>query len=452
MSGESWCPAEQQAREFREWLNERPPAKPNGGAGLNEPGADAIDKLVRPPLTDAGNGERFAALYGRDWRHVRQAGGWHYWDGRRWVLDQTGRAMQAGKGLARALMAAAACVAAEDLRKAAAAWAIRCESRARIESMLELAATEPGIAAVPGDFDQDPFLLNCLNGVIDLRTGELLEHRRAYMMTKLAPSEYEPGFRHPLWERFLHDATGGDQELASFLQRAAGYSTSGTTREEKLFLVLGPSATGKSTFLEALKAALGDYSYTADFEAFILKRDPGIRNDIAALQGRRLVVSIEVEEGKRLAVALVKSLTGRDTVTARRLYCEPFEFRPACKLWLAANDPPRVRHQDDAIWRRILRVPFEHQIPPERRDPTLKARLIESAECRKAILAWLVEGALRWQEDGLQEPDAVRRATEAYRESEDPIVEFLEDCAALEADATTRASALRRAYEQWAER
>ena len=148
--------------------------------------------------------------------------------------------------------------------------------------------------------------------------------------------------------------------MQAYLQRAVGYSLLGANPDEVFFMLCGPGRTGKSTFVEAVRAMLGDYAMTSDFESFILRRgDAGVRNDIAALVGKRLVASIEVEDGKRLALPLLKQLTGRDTISARFLYREYFEFVPQFALWLACNHPPRVGTSTDAaFWRRIHLVPF----------------------------------------------------------------------------------------------
>ena len=273
---------------------------------------------------------------------------------------------------------------------------------------------------------------------------------RADLITRLCPVQYDPAARSPVWDRFLEQATGSDRDVSKFLQRAIGYSLTGATTEEVLFFVHGPGGSGKSTFLEAIKAVLGEYGKSADFETFISRRDAGtIRNDIAELAGRRFVVSIEVDEGKKLAEGLVKLLTGGDTVRARFLYQEAFDYVPQFKLWLAANHAPKVRHDDSAMWRRILRIPFDQVIPKEKRDPSLKARLKDVNESGPAILAWAVEGCLRWQEERLQVPEAVSDATEQYRLDMDPLKDFIADCCVLHPAAWAPAAQLRHAYEEY---
>jgi len=211
---------------------------------------------------------------------------------------------------------------------------------------------------------------------------------------------------------FVTFVSAGDGELADFLQRYFGYCLTGSVAEEKLAFVHGRGGTGKSTFMEALKAVFGEYAVTADFETFLARKATGgPRPDIARLAGARLVTSIEVDDGKRLAEGLVKQLTGGDTVTARELYAKEFEFVPQFKLVLVANHAPTVHSDDEAMWRRILRVPFDNAIPEAGQDRSVKLILRDPAVSGPAILAWLVEGCLQWQREGLRVPTVVTDAT-----------------------------------------
>lgn len=218
-----------------------------------------------------------------------------------------------------------------------------------------------------------------------------------------------------------------------------------------LFFPYGSTQTGKSTLLRALAKTFGDYAMTADFGAF-LARDRnagGPRNDIAAMSGKRMVVSVEVDPGQRMGEALVKQLTGGDDVRARFLFQESFEFAPTFKIWLAANDRPHVRDDDDAIWRRILQIPFDARISEEERDPAIKAHLCDPESAGAAILAWCIQGCLNWRLLGLVVPDAVRATTAEYREEMDPLADFISDCCFVKSDIQASNTALWRAYEQW---
>jgi len=408
----------------------------------------AVQRRRDLPLTDVGNSERLVADHANEIRYV-PAVGWHVWDGRRWRPDDDGEVMRRMKTTTGTMREEAAKVGqdGDELWK----HANRSESRPRLEAALALAQTDTAVIAHVASLDADPHLLNVENGTIDLHTGELRPHRPEDLLTKLAAVHYDPNAVSPSWERLLSDATGGDESLLAFLPRAFGYTLTGDTGEEVLFFAHGPAATGKSTVLEAIKATLGEYAATADFETFLARQgDAGTRSDIARLAGRRLVIGTEVDDGKRLAEGLLKQLTGGDTVTARYMYRDYFEFRPQFKLWLAANHRPRVNAQDEAMWRRIIQIPFTHVVPPERRDPGLKRKLTTDATARSAILAWAVRGCLAWQTHGLAVPDAVRNYTDEYRAENDPIANWLTDHCRLDDDASTAAGDLRASYDHWA--
>jgi len=400
--------------------------------------------------TDLGNAERLAAIYGTDIRYCYSWNKWVTWDTSRWIQDDAGKIEAMAKQAARSIYTEASNEVNDSRRKDLARHALRSESDQRIRAMVNLAKSEHDIPVLPRQFDQDPWLLNVINGTLDLKTGMILPHSRGHLITKLAPVVYDPTAESELWQRFLKDATGNNPDLIGFLQRAAGYALTGDTREEVLFFVHGPAAAGKSTFLEAIKAMLGDYAATANFDTFLWRRDVGsARNDIARLASARLVSSIEVDEGKKLAEGVVKAITGRDTITARFLYREEFEFNPSFKLFLAANHAPKVSDDDDAMWRRILRIPFEHVVPKDQRDPTLKAALKDPAISGAAILNWAIAGCLEWQRIGLGVPPVVEQATEAYRLDMDPLAEFFGDCCQFSANTWTATADIRKAYQEW---
>jgi putative DNA primase/helicase len=409
--------------------------------------APATSRESWPP-TDLGNAERLVARHGSDLRHVAGLG-WYAWDGKRWKRDTDGEAMRRAKLSARAIFGEAEHAESHEERRKLVAWAFRSEHERRLHAAVVLAQTELPVLLAADALDADPWLLCTENGTVDLRTGELREHRREDLCTKLAPVVYDPEATTALWHRFLLDTCGGDIELAAFLRRCAGYSLTGVTSEEVLFFLHGPAATGKSTFIEALKAALGDYTRTADFDTFLRRKgDRGIPSDVARLAGARLVAGVEVEEGKALAEGLIKQLTGGDTVTARFMYKDFFEFRPAFKLWLVANARPQVSAEDAAMWRRILQVPCTTVVPEHERDDKLKSRL-KAPEHLAAVLAWAVQGCLEWQEIGLAVPDSVRAYTEDYRHEADAFAAWVTEECVLGGWLRCEAGKLRARYEDW---
>ena len=416
--------------------------------------AKRLDEFAAGPatfnLTDYGNTERLVAQYGSQIHYDATAGRWYVWDGRRWARDVTNEIERMAKNVVRNIYREAADEADPDRRAALSKWALRSEAQARILAMIALADSEPGVAVTPGHFDADPWMFNALNGTVDLRDGSLRPHDPDDMISKLAPVVYDPDAKSEVWDRFLEEATGGDGDLQRFLARAAGYTMTGLTSEEVLFFLHGPAAAGKSTFVEALKATMGDYAMTADFETFLQRSFVGgIRNDIADLAGARFVLSIEVDEGKKLAEGLIKLITGGDTVKARHLYREGFEFVPQFSLWLVANHAPRVRDDDAAMWRRILRVPFEHVVPVHLRDSKLKAFLRDCERGGPAILAWLVRGCREWRHIGLAIPLVIERATAEYRHDMDPLVDFVQQYCVITPLAQAETGQLREAYERW---
>lgn len=403
--------------------------------------------------TDVGNGQRLAARHGRDLRYCAPLATWYLWDGQRWRPDAGNAVRELGKATARSIFVEASLTDDEKEQTEYVKHAFASERDRALRAMLWCAETEPGIPVMPEELDADPWALNVLNGTLDLRTGELRPHRREDLLTHLCPVDYDPDAKSELWEAFLQRVTCGDLALQRFLQQVAGYALTGSTREEKLLFVYGPARSGKSTFLGALQATLGeDYSHTCDFEAF-LKRKPsgGPRDSIANMAGKRLVVSVETDEGARLAEGLIKTLTGGDRVRARRLYANEIEFLPQFKLFLAANDRPRARDDDDALWERILEVPFPYSIPRSERNPDVKDTLCDPAQSGAAILAWAVTGCLDWQRGGLQVPQAVELSTLDYRESQNPLREFLAERCLLDPEAWTPSAAIMDAYRAWAQ-
>ena len=399
------------------------------------------------PLTDLGNAERLIALHGDDLRYVATWGRWYVWDGRRWQADRTGEAERRAKLTVRRILADAADVDGRDERRDMTQHALRSEASARIRGMLELARTERDVAIHHEVLDADPWRLTVLNGTLDLRAGKLLPHFRDDLITKLAPVIFDPNAVCPRWHSFLVRVLGGDPELVDFAQRAVGYSLTGDTREQCLFVLHGAGANGKTTFLEVVRELLGEYAYQADIATFLERKiDGGPRNDVAGLVGARFVTSSEVGEGKRFNESLVKHLTGGDTISARFLYQEAFEFRPKFKLWIGANHKPVIRGADDGIWRRLRLVPFTVRIPDDEQDGHLREAL--RAEL-PGILTWAVEGCQRWLEDGLRVPEPVRAATESYRQESDELGQFLDGCCESVAGAPVQASALYHAYVTW---
>ncbi len=421
--------------------------------GLGDRNGRANGHAARPEgvapehnLTDLGNAGRLVSRHGNDLRYCHPWGRWLAWDGRRWAIDATGEAERRAVDTVSAIYAEAADVDGKDERKAIARHATASESRSRIDAMISLARARPGIPVGPEDLDADPWLLNTLTGTVDLRTGSLREHRCADLITKLVPVEYDPDADAPRFAAFLREVFDGDEGVIAFVQRFAGYSLTGSTEERALAILHGTGKNGKSTLVELLHDVLGDYARNTDTETVLRKRNAGVGNDVAALKGARFVSAAEVEQGRALAESKVKNLTGSDTVTARFLFAEPFDFRPEFKLWLSTNNKPVIHGTDEAIWDRIRLIPFTRRFAGKHADHALSRKLREEMP---GVLAWMVRGCLDWRREGLREPAAVSTATAEYRTEMDTLAAFFGDRCVVHPRAESPATPLYRAYQEW---
>lgn len=395
-------------------------------------------------LTDLGNGERLAERYGGKLRYSHPMGRWFVWDGKRWRPDDTGQVIRYAKATVRSIYEEAAASDDDARAKEIARWAGRSQAKDRILAMISLAQSEPGIPVKIEELDRNPWLLNVENGTIDLRTGDLKPHDPGDLITKLAPVAYDPKAVAPKWAAFLQRVLPVEG-LRGFLQRLSGYALTGDVSEQKLPFLYGLGANGKSTYINTFMEALGDYAQQAPPELLTVKGHSH-PTELADLMGARLVASVEVEDGKRLAESLVKQLTGGEKIKARYMRQDFFQFDPTHKVFLVANHRLEVRGTDLAIWRRIKMIPFEVTIPEDERDPHLPEKL--KAEL-PGILAWAVKGCLEWQQMGLGEPVEVSAATDEYREEQDVLALFIEDVCDVHPAATESAQTLYKEYSEW---
>lgn len=377
------------------------------------------------PRTDLGNSERFVAQHGADLWYVPEIG-WYAWTGRVWARNDAAP-YQRARQTVRALYQEAADEPDKYLREGLAAWAKASESTARIAAIVTQASTDPKIVARVEDFDQDKWVFNCLNGTIDLRTGKLRPHRREDLITMMAPVEFDPEAKFEPWDRFLGEATGGDADLANYLQRCTGYSITGEVSHDEFYVLHGPGGTGKSTFIGSIQGVMGPYSTTLRTEAVSKGNSSGGHNeDIARLRGKRLVVMVEASERDQLREGLIKQLTGGDRISASFKGKPGFEFDPILKLWLASNHVPRMPVDDSGMERRFRKVPFEHK--PREADPALRYSLRNDPVARAAVLAWIVRGCLAYQLGGLRAPACVTVASKGVFDDQNPLTDFFADC------------------------
>jgi putative DNA primase/helicase len=428
---------------------------PSPSPPTEPPPPDEPPDLVEPPyppppeglsLTDVGNSNRLAKLLKRSFCYVDKA--FYQYDGKRWREDVELQHYAIAKSVGAGILAEAAKIRNDDKRVAVARWGAVSLSEPRIAAMVRL--VRPDIVETYDRFDRDPWLFNCANGTLDLRTGELRPHNSEDFHSKLSPVPYEPDAKCPTFEAVVHRALRDDEETINSLQRCLGYSLTGDTHEQRLFMLHGTGANSKSTIIEAIEYVLGGYATAARPETFLAQRNEQIPCDLADLAGARFVSAIETDQGRRLNEGLVKAVTGGDLIKARFLHRNFFTYRPQFKLWFSTNHKPNVRGSDIGIWRRIYLIPFTVFIPKSERDKSLPDKLRAEAP---GILAWAVRGCREWQKLGLGTSGAIDCAIEEYKTEQDTVQSWIQDNCILDApDLTLRASNadLLKSYTEWA--
>lgn len=393
--------------------------------------------------TDLGNSERFVARHGDKVRFVKEWG-WLLYDGRRWLKVDQARIVELAKDTVRAMQKEATGIEDNNERKDQGKWAFDCESDFRLSAMVKLA--KGALYADATDFDTSAWLLNVLDGTIDLKTGELQGHNPNDLITKLAPVEYHGVSDGKRFEMFLMEVFNNDVELVDYVQRAVGYSLTGQTTEDKFFMAYGSGRNGKTTLFGVIQTMLGDYASTASSSLILSQGNfPKQSYDLAALIGTRFVTVSETESDKKLDVSTVKQLTGGDMVSAAAKYEKTVTFRPQLKLFLSTNNKPEVNEVSPAIWARIKLIPFDVSFQG-REETDLEEKLVAELP---AIIRWAVEGTKKWQAVGLNEPASVLEATKEYKEDEDDLAEFIDSHIVRQVGATVKSKVLYDAYMKW---
>jgi putative DNA primase/helicase len=444
------------ARALERFLGVQSDSPPNTRKGLAHappPKVESVDdRLKLNYLTEVDAGMALARRFSDIIRYCAKArdGGWYVWDGTRWMHDADSATVF---NLAEdcTIMIAGSAEDQTDLaeRKRLLDFAISLRRVRVLKNMVEVASKHPKIAiAEPDEFDADAWLFNAANGTINLKNGTRRQPDRDDLITKISEVPYQYDAQCPRWERFLTEIFGGDAETISFVQRAVGYSLTGSNSEQCIFVLHGSGANGKSTFMGILEKLLGDYGQAAEPATFLEREVGGPRNDLAALRGARFVSAIETSQRSNMAEALIKALTGGDKISARFLFKEGFQFEPKFKIWLATNHKPIIRGTDLGIWRRIRLIPFDQRFEGDRDDRALRSKL--EAEL-PGILAWAVEGCLNWQERGLGSSESVAKATASYRTEMDTLAAYLDERCHQAQGARVGASELYRDYRAWAE-
>jgi putative DNA primase/helicase len=414
-------------------------------------GESNAGELIHPAqaFTDTAAADRFQEAHGDRVRYVQEWGKWLAWTGSHWapndaLLHQMAEATGKDywKDVAARLVLDTPNGELRDLKK----HAQYLSNRNGISNMLAIARYRPSVNISHTALDTDPTKLNCLNGTVNLWSGSLEPHDPADLITKVCPVEFNMSAKCPIWDGVLDRIMDGQPGLVRYLQQMAGYALTGYTREQCLFILHGTGSNGKSLFLNTMQDIMGDYACQAP-EGLLVAKGDSHPTEMATLCGKRLAVSIETEDGRRLAESRVKQLTGCDRISARRMREDFWQFAPTHKLILATNHKPEIRGTDHAMWRRMRLVPFGVQIHDDEQDRNLPAKL--RAEY-PGILAWAVRGCIDWLKAGrLDTPHAVEKATRVYRTSEDVLGDFLDECCRMQPTFEARAGGLHKAYKAW---
>lgn len=423
---------------------------------------DAIREEDRGPnwkgrsLSDTGNGRRLIDSFGQALRYTPSLG-WFTWSNGFWKPDPEDLHIQeVSKKLGSLIASEVNRHGDPDEATKIVQWAAQAKSEARLKAAINNANSDPRIRVDVEKWDQDPYLLGVMNGVVDLRTGELLQGRPDLYITKRAPVAYTRGMTNMRWQQFLDFATDGDKEFQDWIQRAAGYSMTGLSRYDILFLVYGPAGSGKNTLVEAIVKCLGSSQYAFPLDSSILAMDGGSSRSTdlyhwAEMRGRRMVWVDELPDNERIKENSVKKLTGSSEISARSPGEKPFTFQSQAKLWITTNHRPIIT--DDAMWRRIRPIPMLKT--PEKADPTLKEYIFDPDGALPAVLSWAVEGAIKVlgsaNRDGLGWCKAVADAAEMYRKNEDRIALFLEEETLKSEGSSITVKQLFLIYRTWSE-
>lgn len=397
-------------------------------------------------FTELGTAERLLYENADNIRFCPELNIFLLWDGKRWRKDRDGGA----KRLAIAMIKGLYDVKSAPDPEAQLKWAKCCESRSKIESIVELLKALPGVPISINELDQEKYLVNCKNGTIDLKTGNLMTPNKMHNITHLLPFEYRPYNANTdcqRWIQFLCEITNGNTDLMKYLWKLAGLCLSGDTSEHLLNIFYGMKGrNGKGIFIQVMQDILGDLQCVLPFATFEPKNAGAIPNDIAMMAGKRLVVAQESNEGKRLDEAVIKTLTGGDALTGRFLRAEFFQFKPTHKIILTTNNRPVIRETSNAIWARLRLIPFEVSFEG-REDKHLDEKLQKELP---EIFSWAVAGFAEWQREGLEPPECIKAACKEYRAGEDTVQNFVDECCYTNENCTVAAKDLYDSFTSWA--
>ena len=399
---------------------------------------DDFDKLsnlnpidvAKYPWTDIGAGMLFADFYQEKLRYVPERKSWFYYENGIWTHDIGGlKTMKLCMALANLLHMYALKIEDEHKRKIYMDYSKKWQSHNYRVNILKDAQVYHPISI--SEFDSDPYIFNCKNGTLDVRKRTCQEHKSSDKLTKISNVVFDSNAHSDRWDNFILEIMSGDIEKAKFLQKIFGYGLTGDTRHECMTILYGASTrNGKGTLCESVLKVLGSYGCTARPETIAQKSNTNSSQpseDIARLAGVRFVNISEPGKGLVLNAAQVKSMTGNDTLNARFLHENSFDFRPLFKLYINTNYLPTVNDMTIFTSGRIIIIPFERHFDESEQDKSLKKEFAKD-EVQSAILNWLLDGYELLQKEGLAIPQSVKDATAQYQHNSDKLQLFIDEC------------------------
>lgn len=403
---------------------------------------------------DVGNTDRLVDLFGDVIRYVPEWKRWVQWQDGRWHINRNAEVTKYAKRVTDEMKKEIWDIKEADDRKDFIKFIHRSRGVRSLGAMIYLASTLESLHVNPLSFDSNPLVLNLKNGMLDLKRCKLIPYDKEQFCTKQIPIEYDEKATCPRFQDFMSFCMGGNTELINYMYRVMGYTITGLTNERKFFIHYGSGRNGKSLWLKILEALLGPYSCRVDFETFASKNPGQSRFNMGPIIGARAILTSELERGRQLSEALIKTLTGDEPITVERKYEDPITFQPIGKPHIVANYRPKIQGRDPAIWGRVDLVPWEVVVPANKVDPFLYDKLLGELP---GILNMVLWGYSEWSAMGLRSPAAVVEATETYHEDEDTLGTFFGDVCLINLPGEPQIykvlnTPLYTAYTEWAEK
>lgn len=413
----------------------------------NENTGNVKHTLSQYETNDAGFADMFCDINDGKVKYNVDRGKWLVWNNTYWKLDKLGTIMNIAKSVAEKYRVEVSSIEDDTKRAKLLKWATSIKNVTRMRNMLTLAEVHPNVATESNQWDADPFILGCENGIVDLTTGEFSENKPEYLVSKSTKVAYDKSAKAPRWEKFLEEVFEGNKDVINFIQKAVGYTLTGSIREQCFFMLIGTGRNGKSVFLKTIIKMLGDYAEISKFSVFERKQGNVNTTGIAKLAGCRITSATEANQGSAgFDEALIKNLTGGEKVADRFLYHEEFDFDPTFKIWLGVNHAPRVRDDSDGFWRRLRMINFPVKFDDAKDDKELDVKLMAELP---GILNWAIEGCLKWQKEGLTAPAAIMNVVSEYRDSNDRLAPFIAECLVADTHGCVYADDVWKAYTHW---